>query len=178
MLQAAIRIDAHKNEGGMHKTYPPLDLLASWREGVPPMRILVPDLPVRAMDNQFGTLVSGNLSGNPNSFLLRGSTSGCSGITFPFYLPTSVGMGGNMLIFGHFITSTYRFSLRYSLSQRTLFQAAAPVRVAIKMRSLPSICASSLSRTCTQFSLVLINQVDSVTRACKFRPHSHTCTDF
>ena len=65
------------------------------------MRILVPDLPIRAMDNQFGALVPGNLTGNPDSFLLCGSPSRCPGVTLTFYLPASVRMRRNMLILTH-----------------------------------------------------------------------------
>ena len=37
--------------GGMRKTYPPSDVLTSWRERIPSVGILVPNLPVRAVDD-------------------------------------------------------------------------------------------------------------------------------
>ena len=137
--------------------------LAFRRKGVSPMGVLIPDLPVGAMDNQLRALISRNLTSNINCFLLCSCSNGCSGITLALYLPSPIRVWYDMLIFGHSIcTFFHKFFLRYSLSQRTFRQAAVPVNAATNMRSFLSMWAKSLSRTCTQLSFVLINQVDSV----------------
>ena len=65
------------------------------------MGILFPDLSIRAMDNQFRTLVPGNLTGNLNCFLLCSSANSCSGVILSLYLPSTIGMRCDVLVFSH-----------------------------------------------------------------------------
>lgn len=84
------------------RKHTPSDALAFRWEWIPPVGILIPDLPIWAMDNQLGTLIPRNLTSNPDCFLLRSRTHGCSGIAFALNLPSSIGMRGDMLIFSHY----------------------------------------------------------------------------
>ena len=76
-------------------------VLSSWREGVLPVRILVPDSPVRSMNDQFGTLIASNLAGDVYRILLRSGACSSAGIACAFNLPPAIRMRGYMLIFTH-----------------------------------------------------------------------------
>ena len=65
------------------------------------VRIFSANLPIAPMDYEFRPLITRNLTSDVESFSLRGGTYCRARITRTFYLPTTIGMRRNMLIFSH-----------------------------------------------------------------------------
>lgn len=76
-------------------------VLPSWREGILPVRVLVPDSSVRSMNDQLGALIAGNSSSDTNRIFLCGGACSGAGVTLSFNLPTTVGVSSYMLVLTH-----------------------------------------------------------------------------
>ena len=69
------------------------------------MRILIPDLAIRAMYNEFRTLVPRNATGNIDGIFLGSGAYSSPSVPSSLNLPSTIGMRNNMLIFSHVYTS-------------------------------------------------------------------------
>lgn len=76
-------------------------VLPSWREGILPVRVLVPDSSVRSMNDQFRALIAGNFASDANRIFLRRGAYGSAGVTLAFNLPPTAGVRGHVLILTH-----------------------------------------------------------------------------
>ena len=148
----------------MRKAYPKAEL-ALRREGVASVRVFLSDLTIRTVDNQFRTLISGNLTSNPNSLLLCGCPDSCTAVACALYLPASVRMWCYMLVLSHHSTP-----LQVFLKELTTAQDIVPRSSPRKLSDKESVIFVQVFQQVVSHLLTRIAGSNKPSRFCDMSP--------
>ena len=107
---------------------------SSRREGIVSIRIFIADPTVWTMNDHLRFLPLGNLSRERNSFLLSGYTNRSPLISLAFYLPTTLRVRSDVLIFSHFHTPFYKILLHKG-NYHALMRGAHLLQITLRHRS-------------------------------------------